>query len=110
MPAYVSIKEDVLTKLETHIVEIRERFGVDTLAVFGSVSRGEDTADSDIDILYSYREGTEYGMFHTVNLIDYLENLFGRSVDLVSPQYLKPRVRPYVMQEVIFCEAGGADA
>ncbi|MBQ2771771.1 MAG: nucleotidyltransferase family protein [Methanocorpusculum sp.] len=104
MPAYVSIKEDVLTKLETHIVEIRERFGVDTLAVFGSVSRGEDTADSDIDILYSYREGTEYGMFHTVNLIDYLENLFGRKVDLMPIKYMKPSIRPYIEQDVIFIQ------
>ena len=104
MSEYTSIKEEVLKKLDAHILEIRERFGIDTLAVFGSVSRGEDTENSDIDILYSYQEGTEYGMFHTVNLIDYLENLFGRKVDLMPIKYMKQSIRPYVEQDIIFIQ------
>ena len=104
MSEYTSIKEEVLKKLDAHILEIRERFGLDTLAVFGSVSRGEDTENSDIDILYSYQEGTEYGMFHTVNLIDYLENLFGRKVDLMPIKYMKQSIRPYIEQDIIFIQ------
>ncbi|MBO5368097.1 nucleotidyltransferase domain-containing protein, partial [Methanocorpusculum sp.] len=50
MPEYVSIRDDVVKKLEVNLPEIRERFGIETLGLFGSVSRGEDTAESDIDI------------------------------------------------------------
>jgi predicted nucleotidyltransferase len=51
MSEYVSIKNEVVKKLEEHLPEIRERFGIEMLGVFGSVSRGEDKPDSDIDIL-----------------------------------------------------------
>ena len=57
MPEYVSIRDDVVKKLEEHLPEIRERFGIETLGLFGSVSRGEDTAESDIDILYRFKPG-----------------------------------------------------
>ncbi|MDO5845872.1 MAG: nucleotidyltransferase family protein [Methanocorpusculum sp.] len=101
MPAeYVSIKEDVLTRIKTHLPEIRERFGVETLGIFGSVSRGEDTADSDIDILYTFRAG-ELTLANLVNLGDYLEQLFGRKVDLVAERALSPYIRSEVMAGVI---------
>ena len=109
MPNQTSIRDEVLAKLDANITYIRERFGIESLGIFGSVARGEDTAESDVDVIYEFRP--EYDTYDTYfDLSEYLEHLFGRFVDLVSPQYLKPRVRPYVMQEVIFCEAGGADA
>ena len=79
-----------------------EKHGINKAILFGSVAKGTSTKNSDIDILYSYQEGTEYGMFHTVNLIDYLENLFGRKVDLMPIKYLKPSIRPYIEQDIIF--------
>ncbi len=54
MPLYLSIKEDVLTTFEASLPEIRERFGIETIGIFGSVSRGEDTPESDIDIMISF--------------------------------------------------------
>ena len=51
---YASIRENVLRKMEEHMPEIRERFGVKRLALFGSVSHAEDTPDSDVDILYEF--------------------------------------------------------
>lgn len=58
MPEYTSIKEDVLKKLEANLPEMRERFGIETIGIFGSVSRGEDTPRSDIDILYKFSNNT----------------------------------------------------
>lgn len=54
MSEYVSIKEEVLSTLKAHFPEIREWFGIETLGVFGSVSRGEDTTESDVDILTGF--------------------------------------------------------
>ena len=109
MSNQASIREEVLAKLDANFSYIRERFGIESLGVFGSVARGEDTLESDIDLIYEFRQ--EYDTYDTYfDLSEYLEELFGRSVDLVSPHYLKPRIRSYVMQDVIFCEACEADA
>ncbi len=83
MTSDVSIKEDVLARLKENLPEIRERFFVDIIGIFGSVSRGEDTAESDVDVLYKFSEGK--GSYDTfLDLADYLENLFQRKVDVVS--------------------------
>ena len=65
MTSYVSIKEDVLAKLKENLPEIRERFFVDIIGIFGSVSRGEDTAESDVDVLYTFSEGKGH-MIHSL--------------------------------------------
>lgn len=107
MSAYVSIKEDVLTKLREHLHEIRERFFIDTIGIFGSVSRGEDTAESDVDVLYAFSEGK--GSYDTfLDLADYLEDLFQRKVDIVSLEYLSPHVKPYVEPEMILFSSSEA--
>ncbi|MDO5845549.1 MAG: nucleotidyltransferase family protein, partial [Methanocorpusculum sp.] len=93
--AYTSIRNHVLSSLEAHLPDIRSRFGIETIGIFGSVSRGEDTSESDVDVLYTFLP--EYDNYHTFfDLAEYLELLFQRKVDLVSPAYLKPRIKPYV--------------
>lgn len=57
MSTYTSIKHDVLGKLRQSLPLLRTRFGIDTIGIFGSVSRGEDTPTSDIDILYHFIDG-----------------------------------------------------
>ncbi|WOF17059.1 nucleotidyltransferase family protein [Methanoplanus sp. FWC-SCC4] len=97
---YHSIKSEVLAKLESHLPEIQERFGIESLGVFGSVSRGEDTPESDVDILYRFKPGIK--TYHALlDLGEYLEKLFGRKVDLVSSEWMSPYLRPYVDAEVI---------
>ncbi|HJJ38915.1 MAG TPA: nucleotidyltransferase domain-containing protein [Methanocorpusculum sp.] len=60
MAEYQSIKEDVIAKLEVCMPEIRERFCIEDLSLFGSLSRGEDTSESDIDILYTFLPGRQH--------------------------------------------------
>lgn len=91
----------VLSELNSHIDEIRGKYGVTRLGVFGSVSRKEDTPDSDIDILVDFPP--EKGIYRKfIHLADELEELFGRSVDLVTVKGLSPYIRPYVEREVIW--------
>ena len=100
MTLYVSIKEDVLVKLKENLPDIRERFFVDTIGIFGSVSRGEDTSESDVDVLYRFSEGKcSFSVF--LDFADYLENLFHRKVDLVSLDFIDPYVKPYVEKDMI---------
>ena len=100
MAEYQSIKSDVLSKLEAHLPEIRERFGIETLGLFGSVSRGEDTSDSDVDILYRF--GTDVVRLRQfMGLKYYLEELFERNVDLVGIDWIEPSIESYVKEEMI---------
>ena len=101
MTEYTSIREDVLAKLEEYLPEIREQFGIQTLAIFGSVSRGEDTPDSDVDILDEFRPG-EATLAHLVGLGDFLEERLGRKVDLVAARALSPYIRDEVIAEAVY--------
>ncbi|MDU9376963.1 hypothetical protein McpSp1_16070 [Methanocorpusculaceae archaeon Sp1] len=107
MPNYISIKETVLQKLEENLPEIRERFGIERIGIFGSVSRGEDTPDSDIDILYLFEKGRG-GMNDIIPLERYLEEILGRKVDMVSMNYISPLIEPYIREDAIICGSPGA--
>jgi len=109
MAAYVSIKEEVLRKLSENLAEIQERFGIETLGIFGSVSRGEDTEASDVDVLYRFRKGRG-GMHDMAELKYYLEELFGREVGLVSIRYVSPLIRESVAHDAILYGAEAAIA
>jgi predicted nucleotidyltransferase len=65
------------------LAEVCERYGVDRLEVFGSFSRGDAGAGSDLDLLVTYKPGVQIGL-EFVSLLLELEALFGRSVDLLT--------------------------
>ena len=92
MSEYVSIKADVLQKLTRHLPEIRERFGIQTFGIFGSVARGEDTPDSDVDIFYRFQPD-KYSYDTFLDFSDYLENLLNRRIELVSLESMPERFR-----------------
>jgi len=74
---------------------------VRSLAVFGSVARDEATDASDVDILVEFEEGARVGLFAFIELKQFLEHLLGRSVDLGTPDTLRPRIRDRVLKEAI---------
>lgn len=69
--------------------------------IFGSFARGEETSKSDVDILVRYLPGTCLGLFGICELVDKLEKLLGRRVDLVEEGTLYPRVAKRVDVEKI---------
>ena len=91
----------LVKKLNDHLPRIREQFKVASIGIFGSVARGEDSADSDIDILFSFREGC-ISLDAFLGLADYLESLFEKKVDLIPDDGLSPYMRPYIEAEVIW--------
>ncbi len=91
-------KDIVLQKLRDRGEEL-QRFHVASLSLFGSVVRGEDGPESDIDILVEFNEPV--GMFTFVRLNHYLEELLGTEVDLVTPEALKERLRDRILSEAI---------
>ncbi len=92
-------KQAVLTRLKGSIEEIRRRFGVRTLAVFGSIARDEAADNSDVDVLVVFNQRATFDIY--MDLKFYLEELLGMSVDLVTDKALRPQVRQAIEQELI---------
>lgn len=82
MSAYTSIKPFILNTLAHHLAEIQAAYGIDLLSTFAPAY---DTFDTHLA------------------LAEYLETLPGRKVDLISPEYLKPRIRTRIEKDAITC-------
>ena len=78
--------------------EVCERYGVASLEVFGSVARGDDQLDSDVDLLYVLKPDARLG-FRLFDLEDELAALFGRPVDLVARESINKYLREQVLAE-----------
>ncbi|HEB96665.1 MAG TPA: DNA polymerase subunit beta [Sedimenticola thiotaurini] len=92
-------KQEILDLLSSHKPKLAKRYGVRDLALFGSSARDTAREDSDIDILVSFDGPATSHRYFGVQF--YLEDLFGKPVDLVSDKALRPELRPYVEQEAI---------
>ncbi len=92
-------RDDVLRILKQKDAEMAQRFGVKSLLLFGSVAREEATPGSDVDLLVEFNRPVGY--FGLFALQDYLEDLLGCSVDLGTPDSLKPYMRERVRGELI---------
>ncbi len=83
---------------QQRLAEICQRYGVVRLDVFGSVSRGDATDASDIDVLYELAPEAKLG-WTIETLAGELADVFGRQVDLVSRRSLHERLRDRVIAE-----------
>jgi predicted nucleotidyltransferase len=84
--------------LKRHQADLRQH-GVKSLSVFGSLVRGKATPESDIDMLVEFDRPV--GLFEFIRLKLYLEDLTGRSVDLVTPDALRPSMRADILNEAV---------
>jgi hypothetical protein len=92
-------KEQTMRVLSEHLNEIRHRFGVESLALFGSVARDEARPDSDLDVLVTFKQTP--GLFGFMELKQYLEQLMSCSVDLVTARALKKQLKEKILREAI---------
>ena len=89
---------DLTARLYAVRAEIR-RLGVHRIGLFGSYIRGEQTLDSDVDLLVEFEPGQKSFARFTA-LADLLETTLGRRVDLVTRESLSPYVGPHILNEV----------
>ncbi len=87
-----------ITEIQHKISPILRKCGIRHAAVFGSVSRGTNRPESDIDLLVKL--GKPMGMFAYMRLLRELEAILGAKVDLVTENSLNRFVKPYVTPEL----------
>lgn len=89
--------DEILEVLRECLPEIREKYGITSIGVFGSYARGEAGPESDIDIIIEL--GRPIG-WELVELSDYLESRLQHPVDLVIKRSLNPLIRDAILAEV----------
>ncbi len=92
-------QDEILRVLKELKPEIKAKYKVKEIGIFGSFVREEQSETSDIDILVEFE--APIGLFKFLELEEYLESRLGRKVDLVSKKGLKPRIGRYILQEVL---------
>lgn len=86
--------------LSRHKEELRERFRVKEIGIFGSYVRGGEEKESDLDILVEFEEVP--GLFKFIELEDYLSDILEIKVDLVRKKALREELRDNILKETIY--------
>ncbi len=91
-------KEDILRKIRENREKIRS-FGVKRIGIFSSAVRGEMSEDSDVDVVVEFERGK--ATFRNVcGLVDFLEELFGRKVDILTPDRIESIRIKHIKEEI----------
>jgi hypothetical protein len=87
--------EELKKIIDSHKYELTQKFKVKKIAIFGSCAKNEQTDQSDVDILVEFEEPV--GLLF-VHLADFLEEILGTKVDLLTPDAIKPNRHKYIME------------
>ncbi|MFC1790620.1 nucleotidyltransferase family protein [Patescibacteria group bacterium] len=93
-------KNQVIGKISAQKAFLADKYSVKEIGVFGSVARGEQKADSDIDVLVDFKK--PIGLFDYVRLENYLSGFLGAKVDLVTKTGLKPAIKDEILSQTIY--------
>jgi uncharacterized protein len=89
-------------RLEELKPTLEEKYQVETIGVFGSYVRGQQTIKSDVDVLVEFASDAHIGLFKYVDLELFLSEQLGVKVDLVAKGGLKPSLKDRILSEVVY--------
>lgn len=90
--------DDIMNRLRAMQPELKRRYPIRAMGVFGSYVRGEQREDSDLDVLVEF--GDEAGLFEYAGLQLALADALGMNVDVANKASLKPRIGRRILAEV----------
>jgi predicted nucleotidyltransferase len=91
-------RRKVVFRIRKHCTQLA-KLGVKSLSLFGSVARGEERPDSDVDILVEFKGRATFDRYMDTKF--YLEELLECQVDLVTPKAIKLHMKPTIMQDLV---------
>lgn len=93
-------KEEILKYLKQELPYLNQKFKVKSIGLFGSYAREEQTETSDIDMLVEFE--APVGFIKFMQLENYLSDKLSAKVDLVTPDALKPIIKPHIIAEAVY--------
>ncbi len=90
----------IIKKLREELPYLREEFNVSRIALFGSYAREEQRESSNVDILVEFERPV--GFIKFIKLENYLSKKLGVKVELVTPDALKPLIKPSIIREAVY--------
>ena len=90
-------RDDIINRLKELKPVLTDEYSIKTIGLFGSISQGTFSEDSDIDILVELEKPIGWKFF---SLELYLENIFDRKIDLVTKNALKEQLRDQILNQV----------
>ena len=95
-------REEAIKVLSNHKPELRQKFGVKSIAIFGSTARGEVTSQSDIDVLVEFDPVAAPSLLDFIHLKHFLSDELNGKVDLVEKNSLIPELRDAILAESVY--------
>jgi len=93
--------EQIKSTLAEHKKELRQKYKIKEIGIFGSYVKGEQKKQSDIDILVEFEETADLSLLDFIGIENYLSDVLGIKVDLVEKHTLKPRIGKHVLEEIV---------
>lgn len=75
-------QQEIINKLQEEYLYLKNEYGIKKIGIFGSYGKGNPTANSDIDLIVEFERPIG---FQFIEFVEYLENLFGKKVDVLTP-------------------------
>ena len=97
----MSIKKEVLEYLRENKDYFYRRYGIKSIKLFGSVARGEDNENSDIDLLIEFKDFKSANLRNYMGFIEEVKNVFKRKVDVATNDMIKPLLWKYIKKDLI---------
>jgi len=92
--------ESILTAIKSLQDQIKQNYKAEIKGIFGSYVRGEQTSQSDVDVLVEFHSGAD--LFDFVGLSQFLEERLNCKVDVVPLSSLREEIKPYVLREAVY--------
>lgn len=92
--------EEVKEIIQHHKQELKEKFKVVEIGIFGSYVRGEQRKRSDIDILVEFEEPVS--LLKLVSLENFLKEIIGVKLEVIPKKDLRPELRERILQEAVY--------
>jgi predicted nucleotidyltransferase len=93
--------DEIKKTLSAHRNELKRKYKIKEIGVFGSYVRGEQKRKSDVDILVEFEGSSTLSLLDFVGLENHLSDILGVKVDLVEKTALKPRIGKRILEEVV---------